>query len=182
MPRAMIRATPIAPLACALCASLLLSACASPGEYPSLARRDAERIGGSAEPATPEPQMPSVPADPDAGLLARLEAIEVRARAADARLRQQHPRAESLVTAASGAAPGSEAWSVATVALSGLESARSDAMLALAEVDGLHAAERVAQPNEQSGDGLAIAALRGRVLEIVTAQDSLIAALAARMR
>lgn len=176
----MIRTFPAVPLACAVSASLLLSACASPGDYPSLARRDAERIAGSAEPATPEPVAPA-PAAPDAGLLARLEAIEARARTADARLRQQRPRAETLVAAASGAARGSESWSVATVALSGLESARSDAMLALAEVDALHAAERVARPNEQSGDGLAIAASRGRVLEIVAGQDGIIAALAARM-
>ena len=178
----MNRSFPAAPLACALSTALLLSACAAPGDYPSLARRDGERIAGSAEPAAPEPVTPAPPATPDARLLARLDAIEARARAADARLREQRPRAESLVAAASGAARGSESWSVATVALSGLESARSDAMLALAEVDALHAAERVAHPNAQSGDGLAITASRARVLEIVAAQDSVIAALAARMR
>lgn len=177
----MNRTFPAAPLACALSSVLLLSACAAPGDYPSLARRDAERIAGSAEPATPEPVAPALPASPDAGLLARLEGIEARARAADARLREQRARAESLVAAASGAARGSESWSVATVALSGLESARSDAMLALAELDALHAAERLTSPNEESGDGLAIAASRGRVLEIVAAQDGVIAALAARM-
>lgn len=177
----MNRTFPVAALAFALSAALLLTACASPGDYPSLARRDAERIAGSAEPATPIPATPPPPAAPDAGLLARLEAIEARARAADLRLRQQRPRAELLVAAASGAAPGSESWSVATVALSGLESARSDAMLALADIDALHAVERLAHPNEQSGDGLAIAAARDRVLENVAAQDGVIAALAARM-
>ena len=179
---AMIRDFPCAPLGLALCASLLLPACSSPGDYPSLARRDAERIAGSVEPAAPEPRPPVPAAAPDGGLLVRLEGIEARARTADVRLRQQRPRAETLIAAASGAARGSESWSVATVALSGLESARSDAMLALAEVDALHAAERVAHPNEQSGDGLAITASRARVLEIVAAQDSVIAALAARMK
>ncbi|HMO67153.1 MAG TPA: hypothetical protein PKE25_00535, partial [Novosphingobium sp.] len=175
----MIRAIPFAPLASAVCASLLLTACTAPGDYPSLARRDAERIGSPAQPA---PAQPARPVAADAAVVARLEAIEARAQAADARLRQQRARAESLVSAARGAAPGSEAWSVATVALSGLESARSDAMLALADVDALHATERLAHPNEQSGDGLAIAASRERVLAIVAAQDAVIAALAARMR
>lgn len=169
-------------LACTVSASLILSACASAGEYPSLARRDAERIAGSALPAAPQSLPPELPLPPEAGLVARLESLESRARAADARFRSQRGRADALVSAAGGAQRGTESWSIATVAVSGLESARSEAMIALAELDGLHAAERVARPNEQSGDGLAIAASRERVLDIVAAQDQVITALAAQMR
>ena len=166
----------------ALSASLLLAACASPGDYPSLARRDAERFPQTAEPVARRPAGP-VPAQSVAGpaLRAQLHGLEERARTAHARFLRERSRAIALVAAGAGAARGSESWSVATIALSGLESARSDTMVALADLDSLLAADRVAHPNEQSGDGYAIAASRENVIALVGEEDRILAGLAARL-
>lgn len=165
----------------ALCASLLVGACATPGYYPSLARRDAERFPQTAEPVA----MPATPAPgqavPDAALVDRLRTLEQRAQSAHARFLRERGRAATLVAAGAGTGRGSESWSVATVALSSLESARSETMIALADLDSLLAADRVAHPNEQSGDGVAIAASRENVIALVAEEDRVLAGLAARL-
>jgi hypothetical protein len=148
-------------------ASLMLAACAKDqGEYPSLARRPAERISGTAPVVTPSP-VPAPP--PSAELTGNLDRLVAQARAADVRFRAIAPRTRSLVDAAAGAAVASESWSVATVALADLESQRSQAMIALADLDALYAAEGIKQ-----GDTSVIAAARDQVIALVREEDAVL--------
>lgn len=154
--------------------ALPLAACASDaGEYPSLARRPAERVSGEAPVVVPTPEPV---ATPDPLVTGQLESLVVKARSADAKFHQRESRARALVGAAAGAAIASESWSVATIALSDLESARSDAMVALAELDTMYAATRI-----EAADASAIAAARESVMALVADQDKVIDALFARM-
>lgn len=162
----------------ALLPALALSACASTGDYPSLERRPGERITGTAQPVTPETPATADPAAIPGDLKSRLAALVNRARDAHARFNERRPRAESLAT---GAPRGSEGWAVATVAVSELESARSDAMIALADLDALHAADRVANPNAVSNEAAAIALARDTVIALVTAEDEALARLRGRL-
>src|SRR5690606_14251448 len=111
----------LAALACACTA-----ACASgPGEYPSLAIRDAERVSRTLQPAqhyVPEPTPPAVLADA-AGLV-------TQARTAHDSYRSKLGGVRSRVSAARGAGFGSEPWAVASVAITELETERSRAMIA----------------------------------------------------
>lgn len=159
----------------AAAASLLLAACAKDkGEYPSLARRPAERVSGTAPVVTPtEAPLPPVPPE----VSGNLERLVAQARAADAKFKANAPRARSLVSAASGAAVASESWSVATVALADLESQRSQAMIALADLDALYAAEGI-----KLGDTTAIAAARDQVIAIVSEQDDVLNGLKGQLR
>jgi hypothetical protein len=158
----------------AVSASLLLSACARDrGEYPSLARRPAERVSGTAPVVTPPPEAPQPPAE----VTGQLDGLVAKARAADAKFRAAAPRARSLVSAAAGAAVASESWSVATVALADLESQRSQAMIALADLDALYAAEGIKQ-----SDTRAIAAARDAVIAIVAGEDEVLNDLKGRLR
>lgn len=157
-------------LAC-LIPALLLGACSTtPAEYPSLARRPIERVSGT----LPPPPPPSAPVDP--AVLGRLDSLLERVRAADARFRAAEPGVRRQVVAAGGAPLASEAWSVATVALSGLQAARSEAMIALADIDAIYAAGRIA--GEPAVEALAA---REAAAAIVQAQDRVIADLAERL-
>jgi hypothetical protein len=153
-----------------------LSACASDTvNYPSLARRDIERITVSPE-AVPANQVPpAVAAPPSPELTARLTRLVAQAREAHGRFAAHRVRTEQMVGAASGAAVASESWSLAAVALAGLESARSDAMIALADLDQLYAATRI-----DGDDGTAIAAARDQVIALVGEEDRVLAALSGR--
>ena len=135
----------------------LLAACASPdGAYPSLAIRPAERASGTLAP----PPTPYVPPPTPAPVLGRLEQLAADAASAHRTFLAEAPAARSAVAAASGAAEGSDGWARASVALAGLESARSKAMIALADLDRL----------------MVDAAVEGRELErIVAARDGVIA-------
>lgn len=155
-------------------AVVLLSACAKDqGEYPSLARRPAERVSGTAPVVTPPPPAPQPPVE----VTGQLDGLIAKARAADAKFRDAVPRARSLVSAAAGAAVASESWSVATVALADLESQRSQAMIALADLDALYAAEGIKQ-----SDTRAIAAARDAVIAIVAGEDEVLNDLKGRLR
>ena len=78
---------------------------------------------------------------------------------------------------------GSEAWSVAQVALASLEAARSDAMIALADLDSLYVAAKIeAVPTEGSGDVDAIGAARDDVIALVGEEDEALASLRGRLR
>ena len=118
-------------------ACLALAACATPssGAYPSLAVRDGERMTGEiAVPDTPA----FVPAPPTPATLDRLDSLAAAARQAHARFVAAIGPARGPVEASRGAAVGSERWSVAQVALADLESHRSEAMIALADLDRLY--------------------------------------------
>lgn len=153
--------------------ALLLGACSTtPGEYPSLAKRPIERVSGTLEPPPPPP--PPAPVDP--AVLRSLDSLLERVREADSRFRAAEPGVRRQVQAASGAAMASEAWSVATVALSGLQTVRSEALVALAEIDSIYAAGRI------EGEPAAEAkATRAAAMAIVLEQDRVIADLQDRL-
>src|SRR5690606_28813917 len=78
----------------------LVAACATPEEeYPSLAIRDAERIGGSFEPATPAPYVP--PPTPPA-VLGQLEALRDQAASAHRAFLAEVPGARRAIGSAGG--------------------------------------------------------------------------------
>jgi hypothetical protein len=159
-----------------------LGACVAAKDYPSLDRRPVERLSGSAKPVTPEtPPPPPAPASPV--LTTRLAQLVEQARGAHQRFGSKRGNAERLVNSGGSGAPGSEGWSVATVALSDLESARSDAMLALAELDQLYTSKSVAAAetgNRASVDAIVVA--RDQVTALVGEEDTVLAALRGRMR
>ncbi len=155
--------------------ALSLAGCATDvQDYPSLARRPIERVTGTAPVAAP---TEAPPAPLDAAVLGKLDSLVAQARAADRRFHDKQPRARALVSAAAGSAVANEAWSVASVALSELESARSDAFVAMAELDALYA--RAVVDRVDTGD---IAAARGTVQVILTDQGKIIDELHARLR
>lgn len=139
----MIRATCCLP---PLALALVLSSCASGADYPSLARRDAERITaervtGTAQVATPAPSPPAAPPSPQ--LAGRVAQLVEQARASHQRFTARRGATERLVGAARGAAVASESWSVATTAVADLEAARNGTATALAELDQIYVAEAV---------------------------------------
>ncbi len=145
----------------------LLAACATPAEdYPSLALRDAERVSGSFEPAPPAPYVP--PPTP-AAVVDRLGQLERDAAAAHQAFQAAAPAARSAVAAAGGAELGSEAWARASVEVAGLESARSKAMIALADLDRL-----MVDAGTTGGELTRIVAVRDTVIAQVEAEDATI--------
>ncbi len=144
---------------------LALAGCATDdGSYPSLAKRPAERVTATWPPAPPLP----LPAPPplDSATAGRLGTLLGQVRAADARFGGKISRARSTVAAARGAAMGSEAWSVASVAVAELEAARAQAMMAMGELDSIYAEART-----EGRDVTEIEATRQRALAIIADQD-----------
>jgi len=196
MPVAMTRYPkhPFLPLSGALAGAFLLAGCGTQGEFPSLARRPAElgvrpapagetatgapgRIEGSAQPDAPAAGTMVRQEEISADLAARLRELGSAAREAHGRFEAKRARAGQLTAAARGAAPASEAWSVASIAVAELESSRSDAMVSLGELDRLYAQERI-----DGGDGGAIAAVRDQVTAWVADEDAVLAELAGRLK
>jgi hypothetical protein len=161
---------------------LAMAACSTTGDYPSLNQRDFERIGGRVEPVAAEaqPEAPKLP-PASADLVTRLDGLLSAAREADRQFKAQQDTAESAVARANGAAATSDPWASAHIALGKLETSRSAAVAALAELDGLYADARDKAPLEPSPSALAIADARSQVSALVEAQDREIAALAARL-
>ncbi len=160
----------------AVAAIMLLSACGSREGYPSLAKRPVERITGSDPVVAASPVVPPAPIPPDLGLQSRLARLTEQARDAHARFNSAKNKTAGLVAAASGASVVSESWSQATVALASLESRRSDAMIALAELDTLYVKDRI-----DGGDGGAIAAVRDQITAWVADEDAVLADLRGRI-
>lgn len=172
----------------------LIGGCSSGGGFPSLAPRAAEkspwvvtdadtaraadqgRITGSrsAAPSAPDTVVSQAPVS--AELATRLKQLENSARAAHERFVGKRPVARQLVAAARGTAIASEAWSIATVAVADLESARSDAMVSLGELDRMYVAQRI-----DGGNGTEIAAVRDQVTAWVTDEDAVLADLGNRL-
>jgi hypothetical protein len=162
-----------------LLAPALLTACASAGEsrFPSLATRPGERVTGTLEPPPP-PASP--PATAETG--SRLASLRAKALAAHRKFQERRPSADALSRAAQGATVASEAWSVAQVALAGLEAARSEAMIALADLDSLYiAAKAAAVASGGSGDVDAAEATRGEVMALIAEEDAVLANLRGRI-
>jgi hypothetical protein len=152
-----------------------LGACttASPN-YPSLALRDAERATGTFQPV---PAVPYVPPPTPAAVLGRLEQLAAQATSAHRAFQVDTPGVRTLVGAARGTEPGSEAWARAQVALAGLEADRSQAMIALADLDRL-----MVDATLEGAELERIVAVRDGVIAQIEAQDQVIGALLAELR
>lgn len=151
-----------------------LAACATPSDrYPSLGLRDAERVAGSFDPDTAQAPPPA-PAPPSADLLARLAQLRQAAAKAHAEFLSAVPAAERLARAAGSV--GSDSWASAQVALAGLDSARSQAAIALGDLDVLYVDATLADEHRET-----IGAARAEVVALVEEEDALLARLRARL-
>ncbi len=120
-------------------AALLLSGCAADqGRYPSLATRDAERVGGQFTPSAPVQEAPAYSTDP-----ASIDAALEQARGFHARFEADRPAAMTLARAASGSGDESDARSRALVALAGLSTLHGQTVMALGDLDTIEAASAV---------------------------------------
>ena len=155
--------------------ALMLGACTtSSHEYPSLARRPAERLTATFD-APPAPVVVVLPAPP-ASVIGQLGGLINAAQAADTKFRTREARARSTVIAAGSAKIGSESWGTATIAVAELESARAEAMLALADLDRLYNDTRVR--GEDPGQ---IGAARDTVTGLISRQDQVLDELRSRL-
>lgn len=114
--------------------ALLVSGCADRDRFPSLALRPAETAYRVPTGTAPAPTSPAVMSE---GMAARLAGLRDKAAKAHATFEAARGSATRAVSAARGASKGSESWSVASVELARLESARAQAGLPLAELDRL---------------------------------------------
>lgn len=170
-------ALPLAPSFAVALAAILVAGCsADTTNYPSLAKRPAERITGTSEVVPAQPAPPSPPAPPSAELSARLAQLVSEAEQAHGTFMSRRDDAARLVEGAQSAEVASENWSVAAVALAELEAARSRAMIALADLDALYAAQVV-----ESGEATAIDTARNRVIVLVGQEDAVLADLRGRL-
>lgn len=181
----------------ALVAIALLSGCATQSDrYPSLARRPAETVNDATATApTTAPTGTDGRITGGAGVVAatnlpdstlevlspelstRLAQLVRLARTAHARFEGNRARTAQLVASGSKAAVASESWSVATVALADLESSRSAAMIALADLDTLYIDQRT-----EGSDALAIGQARDQVMAMVSEEDAVLSSLRGAMR
>lgn len=157
--------------------ALLLAGCANgdSSRYPSLSIRDVERIKGSAEPVAPEVTPPGTAA-PSTDLAGRLAQLQQQAATANQAFMGAVPSTENLIDAAAGSAVASENWSVATAALTRLDSLRNQASLALADLDKLYVDSEM-----EVGAVDAISATRDTVQAEVAGQEAVLDRLSARM-
>lgn len=179
-----------APMACLsiriaapLGALLALTACnADRSRFPSLAIRPAERAYGAGQQAAPAEARPlTMQISANTDLAARVKGLRDAARAAHQHFLDQHGAALRLVEAARGAAPGSEVWSRATIALAGLVSARSEGMVALAELDRLMIAATEAAAAGAEADLAIVAPAHSEAEARLDGEDRVIAALGEAM-
>ena len=141
-----------------LCGLLLLPGCA--GEdgrgYPSLAKRAVENVDADTAPMT-EGGAPSEKGDAatDKAFSLRLADISMRAKDADTLFELALAENAQRVRAARNAAVLSENWVLAHIALGKIEKARSGSLIALAELDRLHADRLGAIYDGKASDGTA---------------------------
>ncbi len=151
----------------------LLGACATHGDYPSLAQRPAERIGGTFAPEIAEAEPSPAPA-PSADLVARLAALQRDATSLHAQFSNALPAARRFAAARGGI--GSDSWASAQVALADLDSLRSRAAVSLAELDTLWVDTTIA-----AGPRDAIGATRDAVEALIRREDEVLAQLRGRV-
>ncbi len=162
-------------LAAPLAALLALSACnADRARFPSLAIRPAERAYNTGQQPAPPP---SIAPDATADLPARVAALRDAALAAHVRFTAQQGEATTLINAAKAAAPGTEAWSRAAIALAGLSSARGEGMVALSDLDHLLIAATVAAATGPDADLKVVGPAHRAVADLLGEEDRTLAAL-----
>lgn len=158
--------------------ALLISGCADRGHYPSLARRPAEnayRVPAGATPSVPAPAVMSE------GLAPRLAGLRDKAAKAHATFEGARGSATRAVGAARGAARGSESWSVASIELARLESARAEAGLPLAELDRLETEASNRAVDGSDADLRAVLEARREVEALVESETGVIDSLLAQL-
>ena len=153
--------------------AMLLTACASAGDYPSLAQRPVERVEGAFAADTPQP-APAPPPIPSADLVARIAGLKRDANALHAQFVEVAPAATRIATAAG--AKGSDSWANAQVALADLDSLRSRVAVYLADLDALWV-----DANVERGPRDAIGPARDSVQALVAQEDEVLARLRARV-
>ncbi len=157
------------PLLIAPVIATLLPGCTTvaEGDFPSLAKRPYETSAplGSTESASLPDQQPVSPA-----LVQRLSTLRGVAMAAHNRFNQQR-----------GSGAGGSDWASGQIAIAGLESIRSEAMIPLADLDRLYvAAYDAAVVSKQFADVEAIARTRADVARMIAEEDRAIAAMGRR--
>lgn len=157
----------------ALAPAILLTACASGGDYPSLAQRPAERIEGTFATDTVV-AAPVIPEVPSADLLSRLAALQGDAASLHAQFNAATPAVTRLTGAAGGT--GSDSWASAQVALADLDSLRSRVAVSLSELDKLWVDATV-----EAGPRESIGAARAAVESMVAQEDDVLARLRGRV-
>lgn len=137
--------------------------------FPSLAKRPGESRDQAAPPA-PAP-IEAAPSDP--ALVAEVAGLADKAAAADSAFQTQLPAGrQTVASAAQVAQPAGESWVAAQMAISRLDAARYDSVVALAGLDTLHV-ERLADEDAARATA-AVATIdpaRERVLAMVDAQN-----------
>lgn len=151
----------------------LLAACASTGDYPSLAQRPAERAQGTFTPDVTD-AAPAPPPAPSADLIVRLESLRRDALARHREFTAALPAAQRLADAAG--ATGSDSWASAQVALADLDSLRSRAAVALADLDALWVDSTV-----EAGPRETIGPVRDEIESLVRQEDEALARLRGRV-
>ncbi len=157
--------------------ALLVGGCTSDrGRFPSLAKRPAERAFGTAQPVN-VPVVPdaTAPLPPSADVAARITALREQARSAHRTFESRQPIAARAAGAARGAAVGGEAWSVAQVALARLDSARSQGMVPMADLDRMLIVAEQAAAVEPNDDLIVIRAAQEEVSGLIADEDRTIA-------
>lgn len=160
-----------------LALAVSLSACASTSDrYPSLAIRDVERFYGSAQPVDANPAPPP-PVQPSPELAQRLVQLQDQAAQAHQAFLSALPGTRSQVNAARNAAVASDSWVTAQNSISTLESSRSHAMLAMAELDQL-----LVQAETGVGARDAVIAAQAKVDGMVQEENTVLDHLVASLR
>lgn len=175
----MLRRNPRITLLSAFALATLLAGCADRDKFPSLARRPAEDVYRAARAQPPAPPIPAAMSD---GMAKRLADLTAQAREAHALFEGARTAATRAVAAARGSAKGTENWSVASLAVARLESARATAGLPLAELDRLETEAGIRAAEGSDADLKAVRDARGVVEALVSEEtatiDSLLAQLA----
>lgn len=163
--RTMLRRFLTAFLALFALGALADSAAAKP--FPSLAKRPSETRD-----RTPPPPQAIVPAEADSQLVAQVDTLARQAESGEAAFRKLLDEGRAKVASAGAAAPTSEAWVNAQVAISALDHARYDSVAAMAGLDSLYVERRdnVDAPRVVA-DIAAIDPARTRTLAMVDAQN-----------
>lgn len=152
--------------------ALMLAACATPGSYPSLAKRPFE----TAAPPPPAPAGPGI--ELDTAALRRIAGARESALAARGAYAEALGIARKAVASAQGAAAASEPWIAAQMAVSRLERTLGPAQSALAELDAERRALLLANPG---ADQLPIDAATAEIGAIARQQEAAVAELAERL-
>lgn len=122
-----------------------------------------------------------------ADLGTRLAALKADAAAADAGFDAARPQAEAALAAAARAPRGSEAWSLANLALAQMEKARSALGDSQAEIEALYAQDRLAHATTDAPDqpvrpdAAALAATRSLIGKLAEEEDRKLLALRAKL-